>query len=690
MLAVQVVMAPMVLFSSSGSDEMAFGKLLLKPGIDTRLSQSAAKGGWYACQLIRWLGGLPQKLGGWLRLTSTALIGVARELHIWADLNGVAYLAAGTNSRLQLFLGGLIYDITPVLETTNSSPDFSTQMGLSVVSIHDPGHSLNIGDWVVILVPVSVGGLIIQGYYPVSTVIDIDNYEIMASGVALSTVSHGGAVPSFVSVNGNSNLTVTFDSHGLSNGDLFEIQVATTVGGITMGDFSSYPVSSVTTNTFVITPGPAAGSNDTQSENGGDARIEYLIPSGFVSNTPLTGYGVGDYGAGDYGISSGSGIIGALRLWFLDHWGQNLIGCYNGSPIYQWVPPDTNIPAQVIATSPTMNNGSFVMAPAQILVAWGSETGSVQDPNLLRWCDVADNTDWIASATNQAGSYRIPHGSMIVGAIFTAQQAMIWTDTDLWSMTYQNLPFVFGFNHIGSECGLISPKGAGIIGGQVFWLSPRGVFTLGSNGAQPINCPVWDQVFGNLDLTQAFKIEVATNTYFNEISWHYPSISGGTGENDSYIKLNVLEGEWDYGSLVRTAWFDESVLGSPIGVDQNNLLQQHEISNDADGLPLMWFVESGFTDIGEGEDFSFVDQIYPDVSASTTAGAQLQVTLKTTRFIDDTPAVVGPYTQATPNTFISCRARGRQMAVRFGTSDLGSFVRLGAPRFRFSRDGRNG
>ncbi len=452
----------------------------------------------------------------------------------------------------------------------------------------------------------------------------------------------------------------------------------------------SFNVTSVTNaNVFVITAGSTASSTTSGGENGGNVQLQYLLASGLASATAVSGYGIGLYGSGLYSAGTGT-VTAALRLWFLDNWGQTLIAGLRNGAIYTWT-PSAIVPAAVIATAPQVNAGIFVFPQQQILVTFGSTTtvgGMTQDPMLVRWSDLGDYTNFTAAAANQAGSFRIPSGSKIIGGIAATQQALIITDNDAYSMVYQGLPFVFGFNRIAKDCGLLSPLAAGIVGTTVMWMSYRNFYILSAGGPQIFPCPVWDQVFGNLNLAQSDKAICAVNSFFGEIAFYFPSATG-SGEIDSYVKYTTSEQAWDYGTLTRTAWAEESQLGPPIGVDGAGLLQQHEVSSDADGLPLTWFVESGFIDISFGEDFAFLDQFYPDLAASTTRGAQLQITIKTTKFADDTPTIDGPYTAPFPTDMVSVRSRGRQAAVRFGSMDLGSFIRLGNIRFRYSDDGAN-
>lgn len=670
---------------------MAFGSINLKPGVNTQLTRTLLGDGWSDSQLIRWMFGQPQKLGGWQRLVNTALVGTCRGMHAWSDLTGNAYLGCGTEQRLEVFSGGTLSDITPIRATSNNTPQFSTTATSSTVNVKDALHGAAAGDWVNILVPVSVGGLIIQGFYLVQTVVDANNYTILAASAATGSVTNGGAVPSFTTTLGSPNITVTLNNHGLANGALWPVQVSTTVGGITIS-VGSYVVSSVTTNTFVIAPGPNASSGATVSENGGNARIQYLLASGLVSNMALSGYGVGIYGAGIYGASSGGAAISPLRQWFLDNWGQLLICNPTNGAIYVWTPPDVTTPAQIVATAPLYNTASFVIGQAQILVCLGAESGGTQYPNLLRWSNVSDYTDFVPTAVNQAGSFNIPSGSKIVAGLAVGLGALIWTDVDLWSMTYQGLPFVFSFNKIGTNCDAISARSVASTGNVTMWPSDRGFFRYDNGSVQPVACPVWDYFFNNVDFNQAGKITSATNTLFNEIAWYFPDKTDNSIVR--YVKYNILQAQysgdtaaWDIGILTRTAWFDHSPIGNPVGTDQNGYIQQHEIGVDADGLPMTSYVTSGFPALGEGEEFWFSDLFIPDIKA-LGSNAKMSITFASIDYPGGAETDYGPYSFDGSTEYISIRVRGRQMGFVVTSTDLGSSWRLGEPRFRYRPAGR--
>jgi hypothetical protein len=683
---------------------MATRKMIIPPGVMAVMSQTLAGGRWWASQLVRFFQGMVQKLGGWTAMSSVPLIGTGRGMLAWADLAGNPYLAVGTEQRLQLLFGGLWYDITPIRATTNPAVSFSTVIHTATVTITDTGSGVAVGDWVYINVPVSVGGLIIQGFYQVQTVVDANNYTITAAGPATATVTNGGVVPSFATTMSLSTVTVTFANHGQALDSLFTVQVPTTVGGLTLS--GQYLVTSPTTNTFVITAASTASSTTSGSENGGDAQILYLIPTGLASATVEGGYGSGEYGAGEYGGSGGGGVVTPLRQWFLDHFGQDLVGNYTGSPLFVWVPPvapgnvalainTTNYPGAL--DPPEIVASSAVSTPQQQVICFGADvpgTGDF-DPNLVRWCDSGDFTDWEASVSNLAGSFRIPTGSRIVGGLVSPQFIVIWTDVDMWLMQYVGFPLVWGFNKVAEAVDLLAARCSGDYKSIVVGITNERFFKFDGSSVQNIPCTVWDVIFNpttGLDRTQKDKVFCAVNSWFGEATWYFPSLAGN-GECDSYVKYNLELDCWDYGLLGRTCWQDDNVFGAPIGCESNtNLVQQHETSRDANGAPLVCSVTSGFYDIEDGSLYTFVERLIPDLIVHTTANPPLTPTVQFSVMVQnyDSEAVtqIGPI-DFSPTTmkYLIMRLRGRSAAIQVSSNQLGLQWRLGAMRYVSSAAG---
>ena len=690
---------------------MPLRTLRLKPGVNVVTSQTLNETQFADSNLIRFYGGLIQKLGGWLHLNITPLIGTCRGMFGWSDLNGNSYIACGTEQRLQVLSGGSIEDITPVAQTTNPAPAFSTTISTTTITFTDATYQPSVGDWVDLITQVSVGGIVLSGLYLVTGLVGGTQYTVTAAAAATATVASGGAVPLFTTANGSALVKVTLNNHGLaaSTGSI-TFALSTTVGGVTIS--GTYLVTTVIdANNFTITAAAVATSTTTGSLNAGNAQIQYLLPTGYAVNTPLTGYGIGDYGAGDYGLAGSQSTIGKLRQWSMDHWGSYLLASPSGGAIYYWAPPSVT-PAQIISVNaPTINAAMFVIPQAQIIVALGASVGGVQQPLLVRWCNAGDFTDWTASTTNLAGSYLLSSGTQIVGGIVVGLGALIWTDTDVWYMQYLGYPLVFSFTQISGSCGLTALRAAGDAAGVVPWLSTRGFYLYRTaGGVNSIECPVWDFLFENIDTTQLDQVHCAINSLFNEATWFFPVSPSSPIYNPlapmAYVKYNFLEGVWDKGispQYQRTAWIEKNPSSFPAGTDSNGLIQQHEVSPDADGQGMQWSFQTGYFSLMEGEEFIFVDLMIPDFVLEWSGNTPpiILVSVLATDYpigladgaVVGQPLVDGPYTITTgqpgATLMVPCRLRGRQIAILFQGSDLGSFFRLGAVRIRFAPDGRN-
>jgi hypothetical protein len=168
-------------------------------------------------------------------------------------------------------------------------------------------------------------------------------------------------------------------------------------------------------------------------------------------------------------------------------------------------------------------------------------------------------------------------------------------------------------------------------------------------------------------------------------------MSNAATECDSYVKYNLQEKSWDYGSMQRSAWIDQSVLGEPIGATSAGVIYQHETSNNADGQAMNPWFETGYFTIADGQMMSFVDWFFPDFKFGEfggTQGATILTTITAVDYPNGTERVYGPFTMTAAQNFVNCRLRGRQIKLKFESNDLDSFWRLGLMKYRMNGDGR--
>jgi hypothetical protein len=680
---------------------MAFGSVTLVPGVNSERTPTLLRAGYATSSLIRFRDGLVQKLGGWAKFFPFSVAGVPRDLHAWEDLNQALHLAVGTTTQLGVITSGTLKDITPQILISDFTPNFSTTINSPIVGITDPNISnVTLNDSVFFNVPVSVGGLILDGLYAITLITGTHSYQITAAKNATAT-SSVDSIPIFTTTNGNAIVSVAFTAHGVSTGNTVVFQISTTGNGVTIQ--GSYAVVSVAdANHFSITVATQATASSSITMNGGNAELAYYIALG---PPPIgTGFGLGGFGLGGFGTgvltTSQTGPEITATDWTSDNWGELLLANPKGGGIYYWDPTGGFQNAQVISTAPPFNNGIFVSMSQQILVAYGSSVheaiGFQKQPLLVQWTDVSNFFNWTVSAATQAGNFTIPIGSEIRAGIAASNQNLLWTDLDLWAMTYVGPPLVYGFNKIGAGAGAASSHAIQQFRGSFFWMGATNFYSYSSGGVSVVPCPVWDQVFQNLNTSFLQNIRAMPNTPYNEVGWFYPSAASISGECDSYVKFNVTEAgaPWDYGpagALPRSAWIDQTVLGMPIGASPQGIIYQHETTPNADGQPLVSSFTTGFFYLAEGEDFAFVDQILPDFKWNTVTGgasAQIMMTFNVTNYPGDTPVSYGPFTVTQATEFISIRFRGRLMSITVQSADLGSWWRLGSCKYRYSTAGR--
>ena len=673
---------------------MAMGSVILRPGVQVEATPSLNEAGFSESNLIRFKDGMVQKHGGWQAYYGFAIGSTIREIHPWQGLSSDKHLGVGATSTLSVITLGSNSDITPQTRTTNPSPVFSVGASTNIVTVQDPNSSASLFDTVYFNTPVNVGGILINGAYHINTVGGSSSWTIIASENSSVAIASSGILPTFTTALNSATVTVVLPDHGFADitGLYQQFIAGTSVVGQTIQ--GKYAIDSVIDSTsFTINLTAQASAVATATMNSSLVQIVYYVT---IGPAPAgSGYGIGGYGLGGYGTgsttTSATGAPITTTDWTLANWGEALLACPVDGPIYVWSPNSGFTNASVITTAPFFNGGIFVSMPQQILVAWRSvQSSGVQDQLLVRWCDATDYTNWTVSSQTTAGSFHIPTGSMIMGGMQAPTQGIIWTDLDVWVMQYVGGSIVFNFNRVGTGCGLIGPHAAGVLNGEVYWAGVNNFYILGANGVTDIPCTVWDFVFQNLNSTYQTKVRCATNSMYNEVTWYFPS-SSSTGENDSYVKYNSTRKEWDYGLLSRTAWTDTSVLGNPIGTDAAGFIWQHELTNDAGGVPMNPSFKSGWWTINDGNELAFIDWIIPDFKFGTYSGAKTASVLVTFYAVDypgDPVRTYGPYTVTSATEYLNVRIRGRLLSMMAESQDLGSFWRLGRVRYRWQQSGR--
>jgi hypothetical protein len=744
---------------------MPLQKLLFKPGVNRENTSYSNEGGYYASNKIRFRSGQPEKIGGWAADTGTTtstlkpstgtLWGVARGMWNWINLTGYNLLAIGTNLKYYIQNGpnGFVYDVTPLRVTTGAGEaTFAATTGSPIITVTDIAHGAQAGDFVTFSGAVSLGGnitaTVLNAEFQITSYVSSNQYTITASVNA--TAGDSG--------NGGSSVIAAYQ---ITTGvDIYSLNVgwgAGTWSGIVFGtatnQLNGAINNSVTTITVDSTTAFAAAGNILiDSEN-----ISYTSKNStqFLGCTRgLSGTGSGAAAAHadnatvtqsiaftGWGSPAATGIGIQLRLWSQSNFGEDLIFNPRGGALYYWanaaaastfnrgqyLGPNIGIVTKAgtittDASCPTVANFVMVSDASRFVLAFGvNDYGSaIQDPLLIRWSDQESFATWIPAVTNQAGSYRLSHGSQIVTAMQTRQEILVLTDSAIYSMQYLGPPYVWSFQIMGDNISIAGPNAIATANNITYWMGTDKFYSY-SGRVQTLPSTLREYVFNDINLEQAYQFCAGTNEGYSEVWWQY--CSAGSSVVNRYVIYNHLENSWYYGdwdnyqnlSQGRTSWLDSSLRSFPMattygvaGGDSNAQLLYHESGVD-DGtvnpsVPIVAQVTSSDFDIGDGHNFGFVWRLIPDLTFDGS-----NVNQPTAMFTvlpransgapygpSNNPDVVSAQNYQNQRTYaiqqftqqVYVRIRGRQMAFQVSSNELGVQWQLGVPRIDIRPDGR--
>jgi hypothetical protein len=636
------------------------------PGIDKQNTTVGAEQRWVDCNNVRFRYLLPEKVGGWSSLITDTIVGVARREFAFVDLAGNRYVAIGTDKCLLIYFEGQLYDITP-LKATLSSATIATTSGSAVCSI------------------------------------------------------------------------TTSSNHGLSAGDIVLLDNVTLPGGTGYADSDFedklFQVTGITSATvFTITQSTnATGTVAT----GGSIDVKPYEQVGPAAQSYGYGWGTDTWGNGNWGeASSATDVTLEPGLWSLSNFGQVLVATIANGKTFTWNAGDASRLTTRASTStsgfettnnPTATRVTLVSPTTRHLIHLGTETTigtpSTQDDMFIRFSEQEDINDYTVTAINSAGTQRLQDGTKIIGALKAKETILVWTDNALYTMKFIGAPFTFGFEQVGTNCGLIGKNAAVEIDGVAYWMSTNGFFAFDGT-VKSLPCTVEDYVYDQADTTKGQQVYAGLNNQYTEVTWYYPSTN--SEYNDQYVIFNYGEsgripgGVWYIGTEARTAWIDATVYPNPIatkfddsasgtfpiivgesGLGQTTLFE-HEVGTDQvnpDGstTTVTSFIQSYDYDLQQaqrgqaysiaGDVFLAVRRFLPDFK---DLAGNAKVTLAVKRYPSDsqTTTALSPFTITASTEKKDTRARGRFVNIKIENDSASESWRFGTMRLDIQPDGR--
>ena len=724
-------------------------KIKFAPGIDKQDTAVGAEGRWVDSDNVRFRYGLPEKVGGWQSLLTDTLVGVARKQHAFVDKDGNRYVAIGTDKFLIIYFEGQFFDVSP-LATAITGATFTFNATTTVTLTTAAAHNISVGDIIrlksttlpggttgvttatfddtnfqVLSVPTSKT-LTIQAATAGSSSsggsVTIDPFEVV--GPAAQSYGYGYGVGNYAgTITGAAQSTLdgalAANTNG-NNGSATQIRLASTTGFPATGG-------TIAVGSELITYTGVAGAELTGITRGQKGTSPAIHNTGVtVTNaTEFTGWGDA-VDAGTITLEPG--------LWSLSNFGDVLVATIANGKTFTW---DSSIAARLstraststsgfaTTNNPTATRTTLISPTTRHLIHFGTEvtigTPSTQDDMFVRFSEDENINAYTPEATNTAGTQRLQDGTKIMGALVAKENILVWTDNALYTMKFVGAPFTFGFEQVGTNCGLIGKNAAIEIDGVAYWMGNNGFFSFDGT-VNTLPCSVEDYVYDDVDTTKGQQVNAGINNLFTEVVWWYPS--SGSEFNNRYVVYNYGEtgqntpmGNWYTGTntnSIRTTWIDSLVYPKPYATAFN--------SSNTGTFPVI----SGETGLGQSvlfEHESGTDQVNPDGSVTTLTSFiqsfsfslqkdQAEVFLALRRFLpnfkvltgnnqvtlsikdfpaqDDIETALSPFTITSDTLKVDTRARGRYANIKIENIGVGESWRFGTFQVDIQPDGRRG
>ena len=733
---------------------MALTKIKFAPGIDKQDTAVGAEGRWVDSDNVRFRYGLPEKVGGWQSLLTDTIVGVARKMLPFVDKEGNRYVAIGTDKFLLVYFEGQLFDVTP-LKADITGATLSTNSTTTVTITTSAAHNINVGDIVLFDNVTLPGGTGFSASdfedknFQVISVPSPTTFTITMGSAATGTVSAGGSItlkpyepvgPAAQSYGygfgiGNYGGTITgalqndldgalsADTQG-NNGSATQIRLTSTTG------FPS-PSGTIAVGNELITYTGVAGNELTGITRGalgtatpGTSNGQAHSDAATVTNaTDFTGFG---------SAVEASTVTLEPGLWSLSNFGEVLIATVLNGKTFTW---NSGIAARLTTrastttsgfatnNNPTATRSTLVSPTTRHLIHFGTETTigdpTTQDDMFIRFSADEDINQYTVEATNTAGTQRLQDGTKIMGALVATENILVWTDNALYTMKFVGAPFTFGFEQVGTNCGLIGQNAAIEIDGVAYWMGTNGFFSFDGT-VNSLPCSVEDDVYDNIDTTKGQQINAGINNLFTEVTWWYPTSSSDF--NNRYVAYNYGEdnarlpmGNW-YGGTntnsIRTTWIDSLIYPKPYATAYNSstsgtfpavvgetglgrsVLFEHEIGTDQinpDGstTTLTSFVQSFSFSLqkDQSEIFLAMRRFLPNFKVLT---GNNKVTIGISDFPAETrsDSPLSPFTITSSTNKVDTRARGRYASIKIENTGSGEAWRFGTFQVDLQPDGR--
>ena len=199
------------------------------------------------------------------------------------------------------------------------------------------------------------------------------------------------------------------------------------------------------------------------------------------------------------------------------------------------------------------------------LLAFNYTDANGDNPTKFSWCSADGLDDWVASATNTAGSLLIREAT---GEIMCVTQLgnnlAVYTQNQMFIVSYVGLPNIFGYKPaLDSGVGAVSPSSVVSVGRMNYGLSRDGFFVTDGASTKMIGRESgMNQFFrDNASFTELGQVVAFDNAKENEVVWGIPL---GQNKISKEIYYNYKNNAWGMRDSTISAYHERGIFNDAL------------------------------------------------------------------------------------------------------------------------------
>lgn len=190
-------------------------------------------------------------------------------------------------------------------------------------------------------------------------------------------------------------------------------------------------------------------------------------------------------------------------------------------------------------------------------------------PSGLHWSAIDDPTSWPAVGSDEAQFVQsdrqiFPVGGRVQAVVggMGGVDGLVFLENAIQRMTYVGTPYIFQFDSVDRERGLLAPMSPVVAGNLCFYLSDDGWRVTDGSTVKAIGIERVDSwFFDRCEATRVAEVRGVHDVQNRLVLWSFPSVAAESGVHDCLLVYNYAMDKWSWGAISAECLFPDFARG---------------------------------------------------------------------------------------------------------------------------------